>query len=312
MAARPMTPAPRSPQTARQGNPASGRAALAATRGGGQGTPASAARRAQAGGGRRRPRMTPGAAQSGRGALLIRGKAGEHVQDGAALTGRRGYPDPDSCHYSHHYHQKNHSYHYQHQENLARQLNTARERQQMLPGGEAGHADGPGCPAPSARGGPALPAISTIGRQKMIMLYAVLGYAALAAVIVFLIYRLTRTKEDLVTARRTAAHAQARQEAARQAAQAARQRCRSALRQAEQSLAQTGQALEIAGHIKLVSQQVNGLIEYITGPFEEPVAASPSEEPLPLGYRPGRHALPAGAGDRDLNDDAQTQMEFIP
>jgi hypothetical protein len=151
----------------------------------------------------------------------------------------------------------------------------------------------------------------------MIMLYAVLAYAALAAVIVFLIWRLIRTKEALVAARRTAAHAQARQEAARQAAQAAQQRCRKALRQAEQSLAQTGQALEIAGHIRLVSQQVTGLIEYITGPFEEPLSASPFEEPLPLGYRPGRHALPGGAGhqisDDDIsNDDAQTQMEFIP
>ena len=159
--------------------------------------------------------------------------------------------------------------------------------------------------------------LAAIGRQKMIMLYAVLGYAALAAVIVFLIWRLTKTKEDLVTARRAAAHAQARQEAAKQAAQAARQRCRKALGQAEQSLAQTGQALEIAGHIRLVSQQVNGLIEYITGPFEEPLPGGPFEELLPLGYRPGRHALPAGAGqqisDDDIsNDDAQTQMEFIP
>ena len=146
----------------------------------------------------------------------------------------------------------------------------------------------------------------------MIMLYAVFGYAALAAVIVFLIWRLTKAKEDLVAARRTAAHAQARQEAAKQAARAARQRCRKALGQAEQSLAQTGQALEIAGHIRLVSQQVNGLIAYLTGPFEEPIAAGPFEEPLPLGYRPGRHALPAGAGDQNLNDDAETQMEFIP
>jgi hypothetical protein len=146
----------------------------------------------------------------------------------------------------------------------------------------------------------------------MIMLYAVLGYAALAAVIVVLIWRLTKTKEDLAGARRTAAHAQARQEAAKQAARAARQRCRKALGQAEQCLAQTGQALEIAGHIRLVSQQVTGLIEYITGPFEELAPAGPLEEPLPLGYRPGRHALPGGAGDQDLNDDAQAQMEFIP
>lgn len=146
----------------------------------------------------------------------------------------------------------------------------------------------------------------------MIMLYAVLACAALAAVIVFLIYRLTRTREALAGARRTAAHAQARQEAARQAARAAEQRCRKALWQAKQSLAQTGQALEIAGHIRLVSQHVNGLIQYIAGQFEESPTASPFEEPPPLPHRPGRHALPGGADHQTSNDDAQTQMEFIP
>jgi hypothetical protein len=145
----------------------------------------------------------------------------------------------------------------------------------------------------------------------MLKLYAVLGYAALAAVIMFLIWRLTRAREALAGARRTAAHAQARQEAAKRAARVAGQRCRHALGQAEQSLAQTGQALEIAGHIKLVSQQVNGLIAYITGPFEEPSLDGSPEEPL-LPYRPGRHALPRGADCQDINDDEQTQMEFIP
>jgi hypothetical protein len=143
----------------------------------------------------------------------------------------------------------------------------------------------------------------------MLMLYAVLAYAALGAVIIFLIYRLTKTREALVAARRAAAHAEARQQAARQAARVADQRCRQALGQIEQSLAQTGQALEIAGHIKLVSQQVNGLIQYIAGSFEEP-PAGPFEEPPPLRHRPGRHALPGGAGHQDSNDDAQMQMEF--
>ena len=146
----------------------------------------------------------------------------------------------------------------------------------------------------------------------MLMLYAVLTYAALAAVIMFLIWRLTKTREALAGARRTAAHAQARQEAARQAARVAEQRCRHALGQAERSLAQTGQALEIAGHIKLVSQQVTGLIEYITGPFEEPPLSDSAEEPPPLQYRRGRHALPGGAGHQVSDDDEQTQMEFIP
>ncbi len=147
----------------------------------------------------------------------------------------------------------------------------------------------------------------------MIMLYAMLGYAVLAAVVIFLIWRLTKTKEALVGARRTAAHAQARQQAAKRAAQAADQRCRQALGQIERCLAQTGQALEIAGHIELVSQQVNGLIAYITSSFEEPTAVGPFEEPAAVPYRPGRHALPAAAGHQDLNDDdAEMQMEFIP
>ena len=146
----------------------------------------------------------------------------------------------------------------------------------------------------------------------MLMLYAVLTYAALAAVIMFLIWRLTNARETLAGARRTATHAQARQEAAKQAARVAEQRCRHALGQVERSLTQTGQALEIAGHIKLVSQQVTGLIEYITGPFEELPLADPSEEPPPLPYRPGRHALPGSAGHQVSDDDEQTQMEFIP
>jgi len=146
----------------------------------------------------------------------------------------------------------------------------------------------------------------------MLMLYVVLAYALPGAVIMFLIYRLTKTKEALFAARRQAVQAQARQESAKHAAQVAEQRCMQALGHVEKSLAQTGQALEIAGHIKLVSQQVAGLIQYITGAFEEPSPTSPSEEPPPLRHRPGRHALPGGAGHQDLNDDAETQMEFIP
>jgi hypothetical protein len=147
---------------------------------------------------------------------------------------------------------------------------------------------------------------------KMLTLYAVLAYAALAAVIMFLIWRLTKAREALTGARRTAAHAQARQEAAKRAGRVAEQRCRQALGQAERSLAQTGQALEIAAHIKLVSQQVTGLIAYITGPFEELPLPGPAEEPPLLPYRPGRHALPGGAGHQVGDDDEQTQMEFIP
>src|SRR2546423_14413097 len=97
----------------------------------------------------------------------------------------------------------------------------------------------------------------------------------------FLIWRLTRAREALAGARRTATHAQARQEAAKKAARVAEQRCRHALGQVERSLTQTGQALENAGHIKLVSQQVTGLLEYITRPFEELPHARAAERPPP-------------------------------
>jgi hypothetical protein len=117
----------------------------------------------------------------------------------------------------------------------------------------------------------------------MRMTFLVLTVALPATVSVYLYYRLTKTKEALFAARRQAAHAQARHEGARRAAHVAEKRCTQVLGQMEQALAQTGEALEIAGHIKLVSQQIHGLIEYI---------ADPLDAPAPLQHEPGRHALP--------------------
>ena len=133
----------------------------------------------------------------------------------------------------------------------------------------------------------------------MSMIYVVLAVALPGAVIWFLYYRLTKTKEALFAAKRQAAHAQARHEGARRAAQVAEKRCTQVLGQMEKALTQTGEALEIAGHIELVSQQLHGLIDYIANPLDAP----------PLQHEPGRHALP-GAGRRALNSSEPT--EYMP
>jgi hypothetical protein len=75
----------------------------------------------------------------------------------------------------------------------------------------------------------------------------------------------------------------------------------------ETALAQTGAALEIAGTIELVSQQLRGLIDYIT---------SPDDAPPPLHHEPGRHALPGPGrhalpgGDPYDGSDAFDSSEF--
>lgn len=117
----------------------------------------------------------------------------------------------------------------------------------------------------------------------MSLIYLGLVVALPGAVIVFLTWRLTRTREALVAARRQATLAQARQQGARRAVQVAEKRCSQVLGQMETALAQTGAALEIAGTIELVSQQLRGLIDYI---------ANPDDAPVPLQHEPGRHALP--------------------
>ena len=134
----------------------------------------------------------------------------------------------------------------------------------------------------------------------MHMIYVVLGFAPLGAVILFLYYRLTKTKEALFAAKRQAAHAQARRDSARRAAQVAEKRCTQVLGQMETALAQTGAALEIAGHIELVSQQLHGLIDYI---------ANPDDAPVPLQHEPGRHALPGPARHALAGGDAYDSSE---
>src|SRR5438046_829350 len=104
----------------------------------------------------------------------------------------------------------------------------------------------------------------------MLMLYAVVGYLILGAAILVLVRSLTKSKEALFAARQEAVRAQARQDAAKRAARLAEQRCVQALANLQQSLDHTGEALEIADGIQVVSQQIHGLTEYITGPLDAP------------------------------------------
>ena len=137
----------------------------------------------------------------------------------------------------------------------------------------------------------------------MLLLYAAGGYLILGAVVLVLVRLLAGAKEALFAARQDAARAQARQDAAKRAARVAEQQCVQALANVQQSLAHTGQALEIAEDIQVVSQQIHGLTDYITGPLETPA---------PVQRRPGRHALPGGADRPALGNGNGMEGEFIP
>jgi hypothetical protein len=143
--------------------------------------------------------------------------------------------------------------------------------------------------------------------QMLILIILAAVFAVLSGLIVFLTYRLTRMKETVVAAKLTASRAQARQTAATQEARKAEQQCLLLLGQVETSLAHTGQALEVAGTIKQVSRQIQGLIDHIAAPVE---ALAPSSD-----YRPGRHALSPSApqaitGSHDMS--SSEHPEFTP
>jgi hypothetical protein len=116
----------------------------------------------------------------------------------------------------------------------------------------------------------------------MIILFAILGYLIFGGVIAFLAWRLSKAKEALFATRRQVVHAQANLEAARKAARTAEHRCIQALRNVEMSLTQAGQAMEVAGHIQVVSEQIHYLTEAMAGPLEREYA--------------GRHVMPGSAG----------------
>jgi hypothetical protein len=131
----------------------------------------------------------------------------------------------------------------------------------------------------------------------MIILIAILGYLILGGVIAFLLKRLSKAKGELFAARRQAVHLQASFDAAKNAARLAEKRCVQALHNVQSSLTQAGKAMEVAGHIHVVSQQIHYLTEAITGPLEE----GPS----------GRHALP-GTGLPAIGGTGEAQYPEYP
>jgi hypothetical protein len=125
----------------------------------------------------------------------------------------------------------------------------------------------------------------------MIILFGILGYLVLGGTMAFLVKRLSRAKEALFATKRQVVHVQASLDAARKAARTAEQRCIHALRNVETSLAHAGQAMEVAGHIQVVSEQIHYLTEAITGPLEA--------------ERTGRHAMPGSEGQAAINGSQQ-------
>jgi hypothetical protein len=290
------------------------RAALAAAaRLGGQSAPGPArgdgARRPliEVSGHRYKPRMTPGVAHHGRGGLSIRGR---QVRHGRTKPPNReaGSPKPGGCYYYHHqnpyrYHQRNY-YRYHHQ--CQRWGNPAiwrpsttedRQPERARRGSRVRRQAGLPRIYLSARGSP--PGSRGLGLAGMLILYAALAGIAMLAVITFLTWRLTKTKEALFAARQATRRVEARLAAARRAAQVADQRCKQALGHLESALARTGQALTVAGQIEAVSQQLTGLIDYITSPLD-----------APLGDQPGRRTLPGDALPQAITSTAARQ--FIP
>lgn len=113
----------------------------------------------------------------------------------------------------------------------------------------------------------------------MLILIAAGVFIIMAAAIMFLYYRYTKTSESLFTARQDANRSHARHEAAKKAAQEAEERCKQLMRQVNVSLQTTGQALDLSHHVKLISQQLGKLFELIADPDE-----------------PGRHEYPLAPG----------------
>ena len=128
---------------------------------------------------------------------------------------------------------------------------------------------------------------------------------ALAGAIVYLVHTLSKVKGQLWATNQEASKARAQQKSAARAASEAQKRCQHLVGQLDSSIATNGQALSIARHIEVVSQQLGELLDYIAGP----VTAA----------RPGRHAqlladngfppLPE-AGPRELPGDTYLDHRY--
>jgi hypothetical protein len=145
----------------------------------------------------------------------------------------------------------------------------------------------------------------------MLILIGLAGYLALGGVVLFLLKRLAKAKEELFAVRRQLVHAQTLKEESRKAAQAAEQRCIQALRDVEFSLTQAGHAMAVAGHIEVVSEQLHVLTEYIAGPLD--AGQQPTGRHAALPGSAGQPAITSGAqGAKETQETYGMQEEYIP
>lgn len=97
----------------------------------------------------------------------------------------------------------------------------------------------------------------------MVILIAIGLFIVLVVVILVLHIRYTKVSQALFGARRDIAKLQARLSAARKAAQDFEAQCTGLMRQVSLSLESTGQALNVAGHIRVVRQQMQQLLDLV-------------------------------------------------
>lgn len=141
------------------------------------------------------------------------------------------------------------------------------------------------------------------------MWLVVIGYLVPGSAVGFVAWRLIKTRDRVSIARTDAARAGARLEGARRAAEAADAGRAEAVRHAREAMARTGEALEVARNIELVSDQVQDLTSYLVTRIDGEAA---------LRGR-GKHAIPSSAepvspppGDEEPADDGRTRSGSGP
>jgi hypothetical protein len=133
-------------------------------------------------------------------------------------------------------------------------------------------------------------------QEVMSVWFFLVAYGTPSSALGVAMYRLVKSKNLMVVARVDSARAQARAEAAEQAAMMAEQQRAEAAGLAAESVAHTGQALLIARQIDKVSAQMDVLLGCVTG------------EPVPEPSRRGRHALPGGPDLPAIAGAARTEV----
>lgn len=133
------------------------------------------------------------------------------------------------------------------------------------------------------------------------MVFYIIAYLLAASGIVLVSWRLVKVKGVVSVARMEAAQADARLEETQRAARAAESGRAEAAGYAREALEQTGQALAVARNIELVSDQVQGLTDYLVGQIEGQAAARGR----------GRHAVRGDTGPRAVAGGG-TREDLLP